>query len=192
MSTTRRQQQAHILRIVRKIHRWTGIALFGIFIFISITGLLLGWKKNSNGYILPDTQKGITTDATQWQPLSALQGRAAFLMDSLDSTRDATIDRVDVRPDKGVAKFTFKTHYQELQLDMATGRLLSYAERRSDWLEQIHDGSIVDKYGDVSFFKLLYTTLSGLALLTFSLTGFWLWYGPRRMRTAAENRDTQG
>ncbi len=179
---SRRQQQAQVLRIVRKVHRWTGIALFGIFIFISVTGLLLGWKKNSAGYILPDTQKGTTADAAQWLPLSALQTRATFLIDSIDPSLNPAIDRLDIRPDKGVAKVTFTQHYQEIQLDMATGHLLAYAPRRSDWLEQIHDGSIIDRYAGTSFFKLLYTTLAGLALLTFSITGFWLWYGPKRMR----------
>ena len=30
--------------------------------------------------------------------------------------------------------------------------------------------------------KLAYTSVMGLALLGFTVTGFWLWYGPRRMR----------
>ncbi|MEL7423523.1 MAG: PepSY domain-containing protein, partial [Bacteroidota bacterium] len=68
------------------------------------------------------------------------------------------------------------------QLDLSNGKLLSFGKRRSDLLEQIHDGSIIDRRLGWSFFKLLYTTISGLALFLFTVTGFWLWYGPKRMR----------
>jgi uncharacterized iron-regulated membrane protein len=30
--------------------------------------------------------------------------------------------------------------------------------------------------------KLIYNTIMGLALILFTVTGFWLWYGPKRMR----------
>ncbi|MEL6971659.1 MAG: PepSY-associated TM helix domain-containing protein [Bacteroidota bacterium] len=179
---TKRQQQAKILRAVRKIHRWTGATLFVLFLFISITGLLLGWKKDSKGYLLPNTQKGISADASDWLPLSQLQDQAVYYLDSINPALDTKIDRMDVRPSKGIAKFTFKQHYHELQLDLSNGELLSFGKRRSDLLEQIHDGSIIDRRLGWSFFKLLYTTISGLALLTFTVTGFWLWYGPKRMR----------
>ena len=182
MEITRRQRQAALLRTVRKIHRWTGASLFILFVFVSISGLLLGWKKDSNGYLLPDTQRGSSTAADAWLPLGELQDRATLLIDSLDATLDPTLDRFDVRPDKGVVKFTFKNHYREIQLDLATGRLLSYGQRRSDLLEQIHDGSIVDRRLGTGFFKLFYTSLTGFALFVFTVTGFWLWYGPKRMR----------
>jgi hypothetical protein len=179
---THRQQQAKVLRLVRKIHRYTGASLFLIFLFVSITGLLLGWKKDSGGYLLPNTQRGISTNPTEWMYLDELQILAAHLLDSLDHDLDPTIDRLDIRPERGIVKFTFQHHYQELQLDLATGELLSYGKRRSDWLEHVHDGSIVDLTLGTGFFKLLYTSVAGLALLTFTVTGFWLWYGPRRMR----------
>jgi len=180
--TSKRQKQAKALRLVRKIHRWTGASLFVLFLFISITGLLLGWKKDSKGYLLPNTQKGSSAVATDWLPLAQLQDRAVFCIDSLNNQLAPSVDRMDVRPGKGIVKFTFKEHYHELQLDLSTGALLSFGKRRSDLLEQIHDGSIIDRQLGWSFFKLLYTTISGLALLTFTVTGFWLWYGPKRMR----------
>ena len=178
----KRKQQAKVLRTVRKIHRWTGATLFVLFLFISITGLLLGWKKDSKGYLLPSTQKGISADAVDWLSLAQLQDQAGYYIDSLDNTLDPKIDRMDVRQSKGIVKFTFKQHYHELQLDLSNGKLLSFGKRRSDLLEQIHDGSIIDRKLGWSFFKLFYTTISGLALLLFTVTGFWLWYGPKRMR----------
>ncbi|MEM1216294.1 MAG: PepSY-associated TM helix domain-containing protein [Bacteroidota bacterium] len=182
MKPNRRQEQARLLRAVRKVHRYTGASLFALFLIISITGLLLGWKKNSGGYLLPKSQRGISTLATDWQALDELQNRARFLLDSLHPELDSAVDRIDVRPSKGMVKFTFKAHYHELQLDLTTGQLLSAAKRRSDLLEQMHDGSIIDRQLGSNFFKLVYTSLTGLALLVFTVTGFWLWYGPKRMR----------
>ena len=34
-------------------------------------------------------------------------------------------------------------------------------------------------YGQI---KLVYTSIMGTALLIFTITGFWLWYGPKRYR----------
>ncbi len=33
--------------------------------------------------------------------------------------------------------------------------------------------------------KFLYTTITGIALLLFTVTGFWLWYGPKRIKRKA-------
>lgn len=180
-----RKAHASLLRGVRKIHRLTGIALFALFLIIAFSGLLLGWKKNSNGYILPKTQKGISSDLSDWMPLDSLRDIALMtLRDSVGPTAEPELDRIDVRPDKGILKFTFTQHYWEIQLDGTTGSVMSVALRRSDFLEALHDGSIVDGSLklDGGYIKLVYTTIMAVALITFSLTGFWLWYGPKLMR----------
>lgn len=83
-----------------------------------------------------------------------------------------------------MVKFIFKDHFWGLQLDGATGQLLHIEKRRSDFIKKIHDRSILDYYfGTTSDqIKLSYTLIMGFALLTFTITGFWLWYGPKRMR----------
>ncbi len=177
-----RSEQAKFLRTVRKIHRWTGISLLLFFVFISTTGFLLGWKKNSNGYLLPKSATGTSTEISTWLPVETLQKNALTVLDSFNQDLDPEIDRIDIRPSKGMVKFTFKNHYQEIQLDCTTGKLLQIGTRRSDFIEQIHDGSILDDWLGISFFKLVYTSIMGIALLTFTITGFWLWYGPKRMR----------
>jgi hypothetical protein len=68
MTDSKRKRQAKTLRGFRKVHRITGAFLFAVFFFIGVTGLLLGWKKHSGGYILADTQKGQSTDTTTWLP----------------------------------------------------------------------------------------------------------------------------
>jgi hypothetical protein len=185
MESTKRQQQARVLRQFRKIHRITGAALFAFFFVLGATGLLLGWKKNSGGYLLAKSHRGTSTELAHWLPLDSLHRQAVRLLrDSVSAALDPSIDRIDVRPDKGMVKFTFADHYTALQLDGATGRLLHIEQRRADFIEHLHDGTVIDRLLGVSdgWFKLFYTTLMGVALILFTITGFWLWYGPKRMR----------
>ena len=182
----KRKKQAKVLRIFRKVHRTTGALLFIFFFFISISGLFLGWKKNSNGYILPKTQKGTTADLKQWLPVDSLHTIACTTLHrEVSSDLSLEIDRIDMRKEKGSVKFVFVDSFYEVQLDGATGNVLSIGKRRSDFLENIHDGSLVDDYlGLEGYFKLIYTSVMGVSLLIFTITGFWLWYGPKRMRKA--------
>lgn len=180
-----RQKQAKILRIFRKVHRTTGALLFIFFFFISLTGLLLGWKKHSGGAILPESHIGTSTDLKDWLPLDSLHGKAvSILHESISPDLSPELERIDVRKDKGMVKFVFVDHFWGVQLDGATGELLHIERRRSDFIENIHDGSILDYYfeTDGEWIKLVYTTIMGLSLLTFTITGFWLWYGPKVMR----------
>jgi hypothetical protein len=184
MDKAQRQREVKILRWTRWLHGWMGILLFLLFLLVASTGLLLAWKKNSGGYILAATTRGSSTELADWRPLSELtQLATTYLRDSVAADLDPTLDRIDVRPDKGVVKISFENHYWGLQLDGATGALLSVERRRSDFIEQLHDGSILDRQlTTAGWIKLVYSSITGTALLLFSITGFWLWYGPRRLR----------
>lgn len=162
-----RQHQARILRTFRKVHRLCGIFLFIFFFFISITGLLLGWKKHSGDLLLAKTRTGTSANPTEWLPIATLQEKAAkYFEDSVSSTLSSEIDRIDFRPEKGIAKIIFKDHYSSLQVDVSTGEILNSEKRWSDLIEHVHDGSVVDITLGWSSgtFKLIYTTIMGLAL----------------------------
>ncbi len=183
----KRQQQAKTLRIFRRIHRITGACLFFFFLFVSVSGVLLGWKKHSGDLILPKTYKGSSTQLNQWLPIARLHDSAiAAYEEHINDTPSPQVDRMDVRASKGTIKFTFKDVYWEVQLDGATGEVLHVGKRNSDFIEQLHDGSYVDRLlgSDLGAFKLFYTTVMGSALFVFCVTGFWLWYGPKRMRAS--------
>ncbi len=184
MTIQNKRQQAKILRLLRKIHRTTGALLFVFFFIVSITGFLLGWKKNTGGLILAKTHVGSSTDLKNWLPIDSLNKIASrILHDSVSPELSQELDRIDIRKDKGMVKFIFKEKYWGIQLDGATGKLLHIERRRADFVENIHDGSILDYYFKTDGqFKLIYTTIMSLALLIFTVTGFWLWYGPKRMR----------
>ncbi len=184
MATTAKQY-ARSLRIARKIHRTLGIFLFFVFVLIATSGLLLGWKKHSGGLILPKSHQGVSTDSADWLSIHELKERAfAVAHEQLDPTLSLELERIDLRPHNGMVKFVFIEDYWGIQLDCTTGDVLHIERRRSDFIENIHDGSILDYLAGIrgEYVKLVYTTIGGLALLTFSLTGFWLWVGPKRLR----------
>jgi uncharacterized iron-regulated membrane protein len=184
MQSTKRQQQATVLRIFRKIHRSMGAVLFVFFFIVSITGLLLGWKKNSGGYLLPDSVQGTSKNLNEWLSIDSLHNIATtYFVDSVAPGASTKLERIDIRNEKGMVKFVFEHDFLGLQLDGVTGKILLVEKRRSDFVENIHDGSIIDKhFGTGNIIKLIYTSVMGIALLLFTVTGFWLWYGPKRMR----------
>lgn len=186
MSNSKRKRQAELLRLARKIHRTTGILLFAFFLIVAATGLLLGWKKHSGGIILPKSYAGRSTDAKDWLPIHVLEQKAFHIARTqIAPDLPLELERIDIRPDKGMVKFVFVHGYWGLQIDCTTGELLHIERRRSDLIENIHDGSILDYLaGTGGQIKLAYTTVMGSALLTFTVTGFWLWYGPKRFRAA--------
>ncbi|MCU0457669.1 MAG: PepSY domain-containing protein [Bacteroidales bacterium] len=170
------------MKTIRRIHRLTASFLSVALLLVAVSGILLGWKKNSNGYIHPDSYEGTTDDLSKWLPVDSLKTIAILtLRESGNEGLSEELERIDIRPDKGMVKFVFAHHYHGIQLDGATGRVLHRENRRSDLVEDIHDMSIVDKLlgieGEV--FKLVYTTFTGLSLLIFTITGIWLRYRSR-------------
>lgn len=167
------------LRLYRVFHRWLGIPLIIFFFIIGITSILLAWKKKVE--LLPPTTKSQSEINETWISPAEMISVAQFAMDSLGESIE--VDRIDIRPDKGIAKVTFKTHFTEVQVDGFTGDILSVATRHSDWIEKVHDGSIIDYYwtGEEGA-KLTYSTLTSLGLIFMSISGFYLWYFPKRIR----------
>ena len=54
--------------------------------------------------------------------------------------------------------------------------------RADHFIERIHDGSIIEFYfSQTDISKWVYSTLIGLGLIALSLSGFFLWYGPKNM-----------
>ncbi len=185
MDATHRKHHAKILRSFRKIHRYTGAFLFIFFFVVAVTSILLGWKKNANGWLQAENLSGTSSDFRQWKSMDSLYLTASqALKDSIDPNISTQLDKIDIRKEKGMAKFIFKDHYWAVQMDGATGKTLHIEWRTSDFIEQIHDGSIFDDWFNTGtdIFKVIYSSIMGSALLVFTITGFWMWYGPKRLR----------
>jgi uncharacterized iron-regulated membrane protein len=120
----------------RSIHLWLSLVIFIPVIIVIASGLLLQVKKEFD-WIQPPTQKAQNSRPTLSfdNVLNAVrQVPEANLNDWND------IDRLDVRPAKGIIKVRGKNHW-EVQLNAQTGDVLQVAYRRTDTIEAIHDGS---------------------------------------------------
>ena len=173
--------------VVRLIHRFSTLIFFLFLLIIGLSGIILGWKKNSGTLIMPPTYTGSSSDLSEWLPLDSIYIIAVqAITESASPDLSGEIDRIDIRKKKGVAKVIFIKKYQEVQIDGVTGKVLHIGKRRSDLIESIHDGSIIDNLLGTpnGEFKLVYTSLMGLALLTFNITGLWLYLA----RTSRKSR----
>ncbi|MEZ4905984.1 MAG: PepSY domain-containing protein [Spirosomataceae bacterium] len=159
-----------------------GRSFIGIFSNLGYNRITSGMEER-NGFIT-STQKGQTTNAAQWISLDSIRVIAKQYAQSQGESSE--IDRIDVRPQKGVAKIVFVTHFTELQIDCTTGRIVSKSTRTSDIIEKIHDGSILDFWSktDNDPIKLAYTSLLGIGLILLTISGFFLWYNPIKIRKA--------
>ena len=165
------------LRNFRKVHRYTGLALAILVLTSAGTGILLALKKEIT-LIQPPTQKGESQALTTWMPLEkiAIIATTSFYK-SHPNQEGNPIDRMDVRPSKGIVKVLYKSGNWEVQIDGTTGEVKSIAKRYSDWIESLHDGSIIS-----DAFKLVSMNLLGFGLLILIGSGIWLWYGPKVVR----------
>ncbi|MEM9824300.1 MAG: PepSY-associated TM helix domain-containing protein [Bacteroidota bacterium] len=172
-----KQKSVNRLRRYRVYHKYIGIVL-AILLFISaVTGFFLGWKKNVD-LLQPPTQKGQSKDMQAWKSVDDLATFAVNgLYEAYPTQEGNEIDRMDFRPSKGIVKVLFKDHWWEVQLDCTSGEVLSVAKRHSDWIEKLHDGSLIS-----DTFKLVSMNVLGLGLCLMIITGLWLWYGPKVIR----------
>ena len=149
----------------RKVHYWGAFVVALPVLIIFTTGILLQLKKDFE-WIQPHTQSGSI------QNLPSLSFDQ--ILDTAKNAKNVTIkdwsdiDRLDVRPEKGIVKVRTKNRW-ELQIDTNTGQVLQEAYRRSDLIETLHDGSWFN-----SSIKYLIFLPSGIVLLVLWLTGIYL------------------
>ena len=152
-------------RLFRKVHYWGALLVSLPALIIIITGITLHLKKNID-WIQPPTR-----DENQ-------NNYPAISFDNILSiatkARDANIknwddiERLDVRLDKGLVKVKAKNHW-EVQIDTYTGDIIQVAYRRSDIIEDIHDGSWFHK--NIKYWLFF---PSGISLLVLWVTGFYM------------------
>ena len=166
----------------RKVHYWAAAAIALPLLIIACTGSILQLKKHWT-WVQPPEKRGSTKTPTVELSgiLEALKKNPELKVENWSHVK-----RIDVRPDKGVAKAWLHTDY-EAQVDLGTAEILQIAYRRSDWIESIHDGSI---FGDTVKLWVFFPAAIGLVLLW--IGGMWMWLLPflnrRRVRHAKQLR----
>ena len=167
-------------RTYRRLHKLVAVPLFVFLFLVGLTGVLLGWKKQIG--LTPSTKTGINPNPTSWISIDSLHKIATAYATSL--RLDDQIDRIDIRPEKATAKVVFVKHYTELQIDCSTGKVLSVEKRMNDFVEHLHDGTIIDRLLGTAReqSKISYTTITSFGLMLLAFTGFWMWLNPQRIR----------
>jgi len=156
----------------RRLHRWGALLTALPLLLVIGTGLLLQVKKQVR-WVQPTEQRtAVETPAIGWDLILS----AAQTMPEAGVTGWGDIDRVDVRPSKGILKVITKSRW-EAQLALADGALLQTAYRRSDLIEQLHDGSF---FGDPMKYWVFLP--AGILLFGLWLTGIYLWLLPTLTR----------
>ena len=150
------------------MHRWGSIIALIPTGVIILSGIVLQLKKQS-AWVQPPTQKGSSGEISLSfdQILAVAQRVPEAEVEGWDD-----IDRLDVRPAKGVLKVRCQNRW-EVQLDTVSGEVLQVAYRRSDLIESIHDGSFFHNEA-----KLWVFLPSALVLGVLWVTGVYLFFLP--------------
>ncbi len=159
-------------RLNRLIHRWGSITIALPAIVVIVSGIILQLKKES-AWIQPPTVKGSGTELS----LSFDQILAATrAVPEAEVSGWEQIDRLDVRPDKGMVKVRCNNRW-EVQLDTQSGKVLQVAYRRSDLIESLHDGSF---FSDLAKLWVFLPTAIMFAILWG--TGIYLFFQPHLVK----------
>jgi len=165
-------------KLNRLLHRWGSIAIALPIVIIIVTGITLQLKKDV-AWIQPPTQIGSSQELSISFD-TILSTAKAVPQTNISSWDD--VDRLDVRPGKGMLKVRGKNRW-EVQIDTKTGDVIQVAYRRSDLIESIHDGSFFHD----SFKRWLFLP-AGLILFGLWGTGIYLFLLPH-MNNRKRRRD---
>lgn len=160
--------------LFRKIHHWGSLALILPLGIMIVAGVLLMLKKEIE-WIQPPTQTVETSETAPAMSLDRLYG-AALAIPELDVDDWQGFERVDVRADRGIVKFVSPNRW-EAQINLTTLEVEQLAYRRSDLIEQIHDGSIF-----ADWVKLFIFLPAGFLLFVLWVTGIYLFFLPHVKR----------
>lgn len=142
----------------RKLHRWAALVVALPTIVVVVSGILLSVKKDFD-WIQPVEQRGLS-NAPSISFDEILEASRGVAKAQIEDWND--IDRIDVRPDRGVLKIKPVHTRWEIQIDTVTGSVLQVAYRRSDLIESIHDGSFFHEFVKRWVFLPTAVVLAGL------------------------------
>ena len=118
-----------------KYHYWLGWIVIIPWAFVIGSGLLLQVRYEVP-WVMPTVQQG-QGKVPQVEFVQVLEKAQQLPEYGVQEWKD--VWRVYVYPNKGITTIRAKNR-QEFQIDSATGEVLQVATRRTDWLEDIHEG----------------------------------------------------
>ncbi len=156
----------------RKVHYWGSLIIALPILIVIVTGLILQVKKEFV-WVQPATMKGqADIPAVEFEEILAVAQSVPIA--EINGWED--VDRLDVRPGKGVVKIRSNNKW-EIQSDLETSEVLQVAFRRSDTIESIHDGSFFHENA-----KLWLFLPASIILLILWITGIYMFILPYRVK----------
>jgi len=155
--------------LLRKLHRWGSVLVALPLLVVFSSGIFLQLKKDV-AWIQPPTRQGIASlpSISFAQILEAVRAIPECEIATWDD-----VDRLDVRPGDGILKVRPKRSRWEAQIDIHDGSVVQLAYRRSDLIEEIHDGSFFHPRVKTFVFLPMGIVLAGLWV-----TGLYLFFLP--------------
>ena len=168
-----------LYQISRKVHKWAGLILSIIFMFMAVTGLLLV-------YYLPlglgtELKTGKTSSLEQSLPIERVVSIATSQdLPGIDSAED--IFRIEFTPSANVYRVRLADN-QEVQIDASTGKVLSTEPDYSGFLISLHDG-----YFFGNWYRYSAVSMAGLSLILLSFSGYYMVAFPLYKRLMARRK----
>ncbi len=152
----------------RLVHKWASIVIVIPLLVVFGTGILLLTKKEF-AFIQPPTAKGESAiPSIGFDRILSV----ANTVEKAEINSWSDIDRLDVRPSKGIIKIRSNNRI-EIQIDGRTGDILHVAKRRSDFIESIHDGTFFEK--SANLWLMLPVAITAILI---SITGIIMFFIP--------------
>lgn len=158
-------------KLFRQIHYWLSLAVFVPAAIMFVAGGFLMLKKEIE-WIQPGTERGVVEAQLPQTSFDEMLAAAREYPEA-EIAEWSDIDRIDVRVEHGIAKLRGNSGW-EVQVDTSTSEVLKVAYRRSDIIEQIHDGSFF-----ADWIKLYVFLPTGILLIIMWGTGGYLFLLPR-------------
>lgn len=173
---------ARLYQFSKKAHKWSGLLLSIVFMFIAVTGLLLV-------YMVP---LGVTDDIQMGKKASPSEAISVDEVISISTSEGlegvSSVDdifRIEYRPGANIYQVRFNNN-QGLQVDASTGEVLSKEPDYSTFLITLHDGSYLGNW-----YRLTFLTLAGLSLILLSFSGYYMFGYPLYKRLKAKNKTSK-
>lgn len=133
--TSAKPKRLRLKAMLMKYHYWLGWVVLVPWAFVIASGLLLQVRYEVP-WVMPPLQSGVS---------SVPQMEFVQMLETAQQTPDAGVGewkdvwRMYVYPNEGVTTIRAENK-QETQIDSQTGEVLQVATRRTDWLEDVHEG----------------------------------------------------
>ncbi|MEA2934632.1 MAG: hypothetical protein QOD74_1278 [Variibacter sp.] len=172
-----------LARFGRKVHKWVGVILALLMLALSVTGIFVAYK-NEVEYLQPRNRTGAQGNIADVIP-PARVAEIVLAMRLPEAPTLRQINRIELRPSRRMYKVRLEpasawSSPREIQVDAMSGAILNDGLRGDQLWMDLHSLAV---FGGLA--KLVTMTVSGLALIWLSLSGFYMFFYPRWFKARA-------